>query len=393
MKREVIGCDSMDEMIANHSFNKCPFFFSSPTNTLLGSGIEQSLEQVIPFRELAGTAQQLLNQAKKSEMDNPVLFGLVPFSEGNPTRFIIPQHLYASGTPRALPGNVPAKSKALLVSSPSGEKYKQGVMDALDLFSSTELSKVVLSRAIEIEAEKEIDRSCLLKNLLKVNPRGYTFSASLNQESSMIGASPELLVAKRGAHLISNPLAGSRPRSENEVENARERQYLLNCTKELHEHQLVVEEVERVLSQHCHNLYTPMVPSVIETNSMLHLSTCLEGHAVNPQISVLQIASELHPTPAVCGFPRQSAYQAICDIEQYDRGYFTGMVGWCDARGNGEWVVTIRCAEVNKRLMKVYAGAGIVTQSRPESELHETGAKMGTILSAAGIELEDMLVA
>jgi isochorismate synthase len=136
-----------------------------------------------------------------------------------------------------------------------------------------------------------------------------------------------------------------------------------------------------------------MVPSVIETETMLHLSTVLEGQADDPNTNSLQIAADLHPTPAVCGFPRQSAYQAIREIETFERGYFTGMIGWCDARGNGEWVVTIRCAEVNQHEMCIYAGAGIVNESSPQSELDETGAKMGTILKAAGIKIDDLLTA
>jgi isochorismate synthase len=134
-----------------------------------------------------------------------------------------------------------------------------------------------------------------------------------------------------------------------------------------------------------------MVPSVIETETMLHLSTVLQGQADDPNINALKIAADLHPTPAVCGFPRQPAYAAIKEIENFDRGYFTGMVGWCDARGNGEWVVTIRCAEVSLRSMSIYAGAGIVHESSPQSELDETGAKMKTILRAAGIQVDELL--
>ena len=147
------------------------------------------------------------------------------------------------------------------------------------------------------------------------------------------------------------------------------------------------------MNQYCHNFYTPMVPSVIETKTKLNLSTVLEGQVNDPNTNVLQVAADLHPTPAVCGYPRQDAYEAIRKLEQFDRGYFTGMVGWCDSRGNGEWVVTIRCAEVQKRKMKVFAGAGIVDESHPQSELDETGAKMNTILTAAGIQLKDMLTA
>ena len=60
----------------------------------------------------------------------------------------------------------------------------------------------------------------------------------------------------------------------------------------------------------------------------------------------LELAAALHPTPAVCGYPNSQARELIAEIEPFDRGFFTGMVGWCDTSGDGEWAVTIRCAEV-----------------------------------------------
>ncbi|RQW61484.1 isochorismate synthase [Vibrio viridaestus] len=394
MKREVIGYIQLSNVVLNQKLESAPFFFSSPSATMLGAGIEDEFTGVIPFSQLAEKATSMLQKAKKNEQDNPILFGIVPFSEENPSRFLIPNQLYVSSSTRAeqkVDSSTSAPGK--LVSSPTGERYKQGVLDAIGLFSSTELSKVVLSRAIEVGTDEDIDQLRLLKNMLAINSTGYTFAASLENGNKMMGASPELLVARKGSNVISNPLAGSLPSSDDVAVNSVRSEQLLNSGKDLYEHGFVVEEVERVLNKYCHSLYTPMVPSVIKTKTMLHLSTVLEGQMNNPEISVLQLASELHPTPAVCGYPRQTAYKAIRDIEKYDRGYFTGMVGWCDSRGNGEWVVTIRCAEVQKRSMKVFAGAGIVSQSQPQSELDETGAKMSTILSAAGIELNDILVA
>lgn len=116
---------------------------------------------------------------------------------------------------------------------------------------------MVLSRTIEIATEQEIALPTLLRNLLAINHHGYTFAASLDEQRKLIGASPELLVAKRGNYLISNPLAGSRPRSQDTQENAQRRASLLNTAKDLHEHGLVVEEVERIMSRYCRNLYTP----------------------------------------------------------------------------------------------------------------------------------------
>ncbi|TVU61781.1 isochorismate synthase [Vibrio atlanticus] len=393
MKREVIGYSKMESDLLDRELLSSPFFFASPNNTMMGKGIENEFHQPIAFSELAEKANEMLQAAKKSEADNPVLFGVVPFNEENPTKFIIPEQLFISSSTRSLHSNPLSSADAHVISSPSGNHYKQGVSDLLDMFANTELSKVVLSRAIEVETDADIQQQTLLRNLLSINSKGYTFAANINDNQKLMGASPELLVAKKGSYLTSNPLAGSRPRSELDEQNQSSTNSLLNTNKDLHEHGLVVEEVERVMSKYCHNLYTPMIPSVIETKTMLHLSTVLEGQVNNPHTNVLEVAAELHPTPAVCGYPRQKAYEAIRKLEQFDRGYFTGMVGWCDSRGNGEWVVTIRCAEVQKRQMKVFAGAGIVDESHPQSELDETGAKMNTILTAAGIQLKDMLTA
>ena len=73
-------------------------------------------------------------------------------------------------------------------------------------------------------------------------------------------------------------------------------------------------------------------------------------------------------------FPADPARSLIREIEPFDRGFFTGMVGWCDGKGDGEWAVTIRCAEIAERTLRLFAGAGIVTGSLPESELAETAA-------------------
>lgn len=393
MKREVVGFSRMAEELLSQELETAPFFFASPHNSMLGVGIEQQLDQTIPFSELAVRANQMLEQVKKSENDNPVLFAIVPFDEKTPTKFFIPEKLYVSSSARERKNDKVGANKATVISPPTGNDYKQGVSTLLNLFNTTDLSKVVLSRSVRIATDQIIDQTALLRNLLAINSLGYTFAVDIGRETKLMGASPELLLAKKGGHVVSNPLAGSRPKSINESDNQISHTSLLDTQKDLNEHSFVVEEVEKVLSGYCRNLFTPMVPSVIETETMLHLSTRLEGQAIDPEINSLQIAAELHPTPAVCGFPRHSAYQAIKQIEKFERGYFSGMIGWCDARGNGEWVVTIRCAEVSQREMCIFAGAGIVHESSPQSELEETGAKMSTILKAAGIKIDELLTA
>ena len=200
---------------------------------------------------------------------------------------------------------------------------------------------------------------------------------------TLIGASPELLVSRNGMQVISNPLAGSRPRSEDIVEDKRRAEELLSSPKDLHEHAVVVEAVatSSVLSY----ITCPKKPSVIHSEAMWHLSTEVKGELKDPNTSSLQLAIALHPTPAVCGTPMEKAREAIQHIEPFDREFFTGMLGWSDLNGDGEWIVTIRCAEVQENTLRLYAGAGVVAESKPRDELAETSAKFQTMLKALGL--------
>jgi isochorismate synthase EntC len=97
---------------------------------------------------------------------------------------------------------------------------------------------------------------------------------------------------------------------------------------------------------------------------------------------VLDLVEALHPTPAVCGRPREVALALIAEIEDLDRDRYAGAVGWVDAGGNGQWAVGIRCARVDGRVARVYGGNGIVSGSDPATELNETRAKLQAMLGA-----------
>ncbi|MED2933316.1 chorismate-binding protein, partial [Bacillus wiedmannii] len=155
--------------------------------------------------------------------------------------------------------------------------------------------------------------------------------------------------------------------------------------KDLHEHAVVVEAVAAALRPYCHTLHVPEKPSVIHSEAMWHLSTEVKGELKDPNTTSLELAIALHPTPAVCGTPMEEAREAIQKIEPFDREFFTGMLGWSDLNGDGEWIVTIRCAEVQENTLRLYAGAGVVAESKPEDELAETSAKFQTMLKALGL--------
>lgn len=271
---------------------------------------------------------------------------------------------------------------------PAANTYLNGVKDALARFARGELEKVVLSRTLEINCNQQLDVKQLLGNLEARNPNAYTFAVKLgegNNFRTLIGASPELLISRQGNRIVANPLAGTEPRSSNPAIDQARAEQLFASAKDRYEHALVIQAVVAALQPFCKELRVPSEPSLISTPTLWHLSTCIEGVLENSETSSLELALAMHPTPAVCGYPRDKARKAIAEIEGYDRGLFTGMVGWCDSNGDGEWVVTIRCAEVEAQSIRLYAGAGVVAGSTPEKELAETGAKFNTMLNALGI--------
>jgi isochorismate synthase len=115
-----------------------------------------------------------------------------------------------------------------------------------------------------------------------------------------------------------------------------------------------------------------------------HLATPIEGTAQKGE-TALTLACLLHPTPALSGFPHQVAKKWIAELEPFERELFGGIVGWCDADGNGEWVVTIRCARIHENRVRLFAGAGIVPASSPAGEWRETGVKLTTMLNVFGL--------
>ncbi|QST01041.1 isochorismate synthase DhbC [Pontibacillus sp. ALD_SL1] len=374
------------------------YFLASPGQTLKGSGVFTTVDwEVGEFKSLslAEQVQTTLRRAREGGHSHPVVIGAIPFDPKAKPHLVVPKEVQMKEkidwTDVGEEEQPPVAYHIHPVPNP--ETYMTGVQNGLDRIAKGELDKIVLSRSLHITSEQPIQVKPILTNLAKHNSKGYTFALDLEAEQhdrhrTLIGASPELLVSKSGSVVTANPLAGSRPRSEDPVEDERRAAELLQSSKDLHEHAVVVEAVKEAIEPLCKELDVPSEPSLIKTEAMWHLSTEINGVVGEEDTSSLDLAEALHPTPAVCGHPTEKAREAIQTIEPFDRKFFTGMVGWCDEQGDGEWIVTIRCAEVTDQAIKLFAGAGVVAGSKPEEELAETGAKFQTMLNAMGIREE-----
>jgi isochorismate synthase len=325
--------------------------------------------------------------------------GLVPFSQRRPVRLWVPDLvvrrdpvgspvLRAAATaepprfapPAVGPTQALAEPRVRLVPEPGA--YRRWVETAVRRIRAGELEKVVLARTVEVEAGRRLDPRSLVARLRAVDPESYAFAAPTGPASTLVGASPELLVRRRGLTVESRPMAGSAPRSGDPEQDRALGLELLRSAKDRDEHRVVVDAIAEVLGTMCEELTWDPEPILHGTANVWHLATAFAGVLREPPPTVLEIVAELHPTPAVAGTPRDVALDLIGELEPFDRGAYAGAVGWIDAAGDGEWAIALRCAELVGDRATLYAGAGIVADSDPGAEVEETDRKFRAFLDA-----------
>jgi menaquinone-specific isochorismate synthase len=254
--------------------------------------------------------------------------------------------------------------------------WMEAVDAALRLINAGELAKIVLARDVLVWAEQPLDPRALVHRLAERFPDCFAFACR-----GLVGATPELLVRRTGTTIESVPLAGSARRDRDPDEDTGLGQALLASDKDRAEHELAVDSVRRALVPLCARLEADAEPWLLRLDNVQHLATRFQG-ILAQRVPSLDLAGALHPTAAVCGTPTSAALARIGALERMDRGRYAGPVGWTDARGDGEWAIALRCAEVDGSRARLFAGAGIVAGSLPEGELEETRLKLRAMQSA-----------
>lgn len=260
--------------------------------------------------------------------------------------------------------------------------YGSAVASAVDRIRTGELRKVVLARAIDVDAGRLLDPATLLHRLRAVDPDAFAFAVPTAPARVLVGATPELLVSRRGRDVTSIPLAGSAPRSGDPEEDRANAARLAASAKEREEHAIVVESVGAALAPFCEKLESDPAPVPTATANVWHLATRFRGRLREPAADALELVAALHPTPAVCGVPAGAALALIRELEPFDRGGYAGPVGWIDAAGDGDWAIALRCAELSGPSARLFAGAGVVSGSDPAAEIDETERKFRSFLDS-----------
>ncbi|MGD1949079.1 MAG: isochorismate synthase MenF [Leptolyngbyaceae cyanobacterium] len=268
--------------------------------------------------------------------------------------------------------------------------FEQMVSGVLPALRSSKLHKVVLADALDVLSVNPFSIPASLRALSLAYGDCCIFSVSNGKGPVFIGASPERLLSigplgpsVNGKQLTTDALAGSAPRGDTAIKDQLIADQLLKNPKERYEHQVVVKFIVEQLIELGLNPEFGNSPNVLRLANIQHLHTPIR--AVLPDhLKPLNLVKILHPTPAVAGFPRPVASQLIQTTESFDRGLYASPIGWIDANGNSEFVVGIRSALINGRQARLFAGAGIVAQSKPQSELAEVKLKLQALLGALG---------
>jgi len=294
-----------------------------------------------------------------------------------------------------------------VVADRSHDRYRAQVRAALDAVQAGSLEKVVLARSIEVIHPGRFDVPGFLERLRVIFPSCVTFALSRASfagplsadgsagpvEESFVAASPERLVSLEGAEVRTAALAGSAARGRSPEEDEELGRELRECKKNQAEHAAVVWAVRDSLAELCGPLAGPEAPELLRIEGIQHLSTPLRGQLRGDRdttATVLDLVDCLHPTPAVCGLPREAAREWLERFEGLDRGGYAGPVGFVDAAGGGEFWVGLRSGLIRNAApdvvppvsrARLYAGAGIVAGSDADAELRETRLKLRALLA------------
>lgn len=239
----------------------------------------------------------------------------------------------------------------------SDEEYTQSVEEGIKLLKNDSAKKIVLSRIIPL-AQQGLTGEIIFNNFNEKFPNAAVFAFVDENNAEWIGATPELLFRKRGNNYSTISLAGTRKAGIGGEWGAKEieEQHLVT---EFIQHELEILGAESIL---CGEVQTR------NAGSIEHLCNEITFDYSGDWKDVM---SALHPTPAICGMPREEAKEIIQQIEQHDREFYTGLIG-VEQGENVDVYVILRCLKIEESKLHVFVGAGITKDSVPELEARET---------------------
>ena len=243
------------------------------------------------------------------------------------------------------------------------------------------ISKAVLARTLDVDLDGTLDAIDVVESLWEVNRGSHVFLFEPTPGSAILGAAPETVATLRDGVFHATAVAGSIRRGDSPREQAELAARLLASDKDRAEQRIALDDMLARLETVAHRIRTDPQPHVLTLARIQHLETEIRA-SVPAEVGILDLLRLLHPTPAVCGLPRDAAMAFLSEEEPFERGWYAGPVGWFDADGNGVFAPALRTGVSTGSGWRLFAGAGIVEGSIPAMEWEETGIKFEPMLEA-----------
>jgi len=251
-------------------------------------------------------------------------------------------------------------------------QFEKLVSNGIDFMKQNDFPKVVLSRKQEVEIDNISMLNCF-ENALNLYPTAFNYLLFHPKFGFWIGATPEQLIRIKNGAFETVSLAGTQLFSDT----------ISWQSKEIEEQGLVTEYIQEIVGKFSENMQVSE-PQTVQAGHLAHLKTYFKGN-LNPEASLQELILNLHPTPAVCGLPKQMAQKFILENENYDRSLYTGFLGEWQFKSestdaNTDLFVNLRCMEVLRNQVAIYVGCGVTKESQPALEFMETVQKSKTML-------------
>ncbi len=270
---------------------------------------------------------------------------------------------------------------------PPYQEWQGLIQEIIGTIRDKNAEKIVLSRMKEVTFEHDIDLGLLMSRLAAICERSYLFLFMSPSGKAFVGRSPERLLSWDHQHVYVDAVAGTRKRSQGSSQDFTDAQELRTSLKDLEEHRFVTSFVKNTLERYCEKVIQTEKEQLFRLKNVQHIRSQFQANT-QEGCSPVDLLRALHPTPAVGGCPTAIAAQYINASEPFSRGLFTGAVGFTDG-SNGDFAIGIRSALINGARARIYAGAGIVSQSDPAAEWAETEVKMKNFSDIFSLGIED----
>jgi len=252
------------------------------------------------------------------------------------------------------------------------ERYTQAFERFITPLQKKHFQKLVLSRSSTKHINDDFSPLAAFVRAYNNYPRMMIYLCHTPVSGTWVGSTPEILLSGHGKEWHTVALAGTMP-MQNEV-------MPMDWNKKNQDEQGYVADYIRRIIKKFGNKMNEKGPYTARAGQLVHLKTDFYFLLKNTD-NIGNLLQELHPTPAVCGLPKEDAFRFILENEGYDRSYYSGFIGWLDTEGHTDLYVNLRCMEIKPGETTLYAGGGILASSEIESEWTETGDKMNTMKS------------